>query len=128
MLYFGCGEKYSYCDGGWDLRLKIVNNSNENMWVFHSASYPDTSFLSTINDYTHSRNGYIKSGEEQIQGERCRWDDYFNNYVKSDTVMFFFVLDEGQGLDKLDEIHTILKRMDLTLSDLYSMNWTIYYP
>lgn len=135
--FSSCGDKDpKYCDGGWDTRLKIVNNSANGIYVMHSAAYPDTnSYYSYKNDAISKYGvGYVNANSTNIQGERCTWDDYFRDNVKSDTLMVFLILDEGQGdafhldIQKLIEKHTVLKRYDLSLDDLQKMNWTITYP
>lgn len=132
-----CGDKDpKYCDGGWDTRLKVVNNSANGLYVMHSACYPDTNSYNSLVNYEVSKCGvgFVTSNTTNIQPERCTWDNYFRDNVKSDTLMVFLILDEGQGgkfhldLEKLIEKHTVLKRYDLTLKNLEKMNWTITYP
>lgn len=129
--FSSCGDKDpKYCDGGWDTRLKIVNTSDKSIYVYHSAAYPDTNSYSLFTNYDISkpRSGYIRANDSIIKRESCTWDDYFEKYVNSDTLMIFVILDEGQGQDHLKDHHTVLKRYDLTLQDLEKMNWTVTYP
>lgn len=137
ISFSSCGDKVpKYCEGGWDTRLKIVNNSANGIYVMHSAAYPDTNSYSSLNNYSISKFsvGYVNANSNNIQRERCTWDNYFTKNVKSDTLMIFIILDEGQGgslhldLEKLKERHTVLKRYSLTMQDLEKQNWTITYP
>lgn len=132
-----CGDKDpGYCDGGWDTRMKIINNNTEGLYIMHSAAYPDTNSYYSLNNYSESKYsiGYVNGISEFVQREHCTWDEYFNRYVHSDTLMIFIILDEGQGgkyhinTEGLLEQHTVLKRYDLTLQNLENMNWTITYP
>lgn len=124
-----------HCDDGWDVRMKIVNNTPTGIYIISSAAYPDTnSYNSISNDKVSFGFEYVNANSSNILSQLCSWDDYFRANVKSDTLMVFILLDEGQGgrlhldLEKIMEKHTVLKRHDLTIQDLERMNWTITYP
>jgi len=126
LASISCKDKYPHCNGKWDERLNFVNNSDSAVYVVHSVDYPDT-ISTNLENHSKARLNYYEKKASGLQLELCDWDDYYNQ-IESGIVMFFVILDEGQTQEKILENHTLLKRYDLTLQDLESMNWKLVYP
>ncbi len=137
-LSFNCcndKENHDFCEGEWDSRLKVANQSDSSIWAIHSAGYPDTNSVSAFKNYKMGET-YILPNSSKTHYELCTWEAFFDDYVNSDTLMIFIVKSEvtpediikNNGLNQLINNHSVLKRFDLTLDDLKNMNWTITYP
>jgi len=113
-----------------DDRLKIKNNSQENIYYDFSYDYPDTSI-----DHYYPRNDpnvyLVKSNSEKKYTSRAKWEAVFGSEIPSDTLLLFifdsYVL-ETIPWDTVRKKYLILKRYDLSYDDLERMNWTITYP
>jgi len=127
-----CGDKNTpdYCQDGYDTRMKIVNNADYSIYVYTSVLYPDTNSYKLFSNIEASmtRGGKTEAHSTKSTFIPCTLEAFFKNHVKSDTLMVFFIKDEGQGEDHLKDHHTVLKRYDLTLQELENKNWTITYP
>ena len=110
-----------------DIRyLKVRNNSENKILVKFSTQFPDTSFL--FKDL--GQVGGIEAWEEESFLSKLGWD-YLAQRNESSTLIFF-VFDSrifSQYPDSIiEQEYMILKRYDLSLNELESMNWTIMYP
>jgi hypothetical protein len=130
MSIISCCKTDHCASGGRDLRLKVNNNLDSSIYIYYSAAYPDTNSYLTFTNYqlSQSSGGKFNSKSQEILSVGCSWDSYYEKFVKSDTLMIFFIKDEGQGEDHLKDHHTVLKRYDLTLQNLEKKNWIITYP
>jgi hypothetical protein len=114
--------------GGEDDRLLIKNNSDKDIYTYAQSNYPDTS-ISSYNPSFSKENYLVLAHSEKRLISRSWEQDIIRG--QSDTLMIF--LYDAQVLDSIlwDTVKTnylVLKRYDLSLQDLESMNWTVTYP
>lgn len=110
-----------------DIRyLKIRNNSENRIILKCSTQFPDTSFV--LQDLRIVAG--IEAGAEESVISKNGWDNLVQKNESS--TLIFFVFDSGIFSQYPDSIieqeYMILKRYDLSLNELESMNWTIIYP
>ncbi len=112
--------------------IEIFNHEKTKKYVSFDNLYPDTS-LYDPNPALSPETNKVLAGETSKSVLRLRgnWDGYFNNHIPLDTLMIF-VYDaevlENTTWDTVKANYMVLKRYDLSLKDLESMNWTITYP
>jgi hypothetical protein len=110
---------------GYDNRLWVYNNSNRNVCFETYNHYPDTS-IGIFKPYFSVEPG--DSSPIRIQGT---WENYFNDAIKSDTLMIFVF--DAHIVDSLDwyvirQQQRYIKRYDLSYEELKNRNWRIIYP
>lgn len=103
--------------------VSVYLNDNEN----HSAVYPDTT-ISSIQDGIVE----IPKGEKKaVAGGSASWDSVFKVSVPNDTLsLIVFHTDtlSKYPWTEIREEYKILKRYDLSLSDLERLDFTVAYP
>jgi|AntDeeMinimDraft_5_1070356.scaffolds.fasta_scaffold02449_5 hypothetical protein len=119
--------------------ITVVNNTDKAIYVKGNYRYPNT------DAYKNSQNplnsGYSKVlAHESSQGHNksetalpsfgdC-YEAIYSSLIESDTMMVY-IFDgptlETKGYNYIKENELVLKRYDLTLKDLDSLNWTITY-
>lgn len=134
MLFFGstCNKEIGDCHK----HINIINNSDNAIYVMGDTHYPDTSyfgyFSSPISDSFSNKITSNSESNRPLQNRDC-WETVFNYGVQipSDTLMIFIFDEKVLKSVKWETIvkdYMVLKRYDLSLQDLESMNWTITYP
>ena len=127
LISSNCNDDFK---GKYDYRLKIRNDSKQNIYFDIGFDYPDTS-LNFGNPINNKNTLYVTMNNEQTIRSSTRWEYLFSDYLPSDTLMLF-VFDakaiESTAWDTIQKKYLILKRYDLSLYDLEDLNWTITYP
>lgn len=115
--------------------LFLVNKSNQSLAYYlaiddgisSNTAYPDT--LLPVDKIT---SGTVPPFEtKMIEDSGLKWEIIFDTYLPQDTLsVFIFNADTLSSVSwsKIREEYLILKRYDLSLSDLEEMDWTITYP
>lgn len=113
--------------------ITFVNKTNKTIYVVGSGEYPN------IEDYKYNSDPLNNSYDTKVSANEasknvlptsgnCHEAIYSN--IKS-GIMMVYVFDgptlETQGWDYIKTNNLVLKRYDLTLKDLESMNWTITF-
>jgi len=126
MITIGCGRNIL---GPEDDRLEIKNESSLPIYTYDQFTFPDT----TIALYNPSKvdvNKVLPHGKVHIP-TRGSWESTFAERIPSGKLMIF-IYDaktlETTPWDTVRKKYLILKRYDLTLKDLESLNWTVTYP
>ena len=103
--------------------FKIKNNSNTS--IFYAYSYPDTS-LAKINNIPYSNENQthnIIAKDSLYEG---------TNVLELNPICLMFIFNantiETTPWDSIVKHYTVLKRYQLTKSDMEKSNWTITYP
>lgn len=108
-------------------QIKLVNKSNEHLALYFSNAYPDTS-VKYVADCGCKE---IKSGITGACMERYGWKDHVYSLCKGGKLsLFLFNRDSINQYtwDTVEAKYMIVKRWDLSIADLETMNWTITYP
>jgi hypothetical protein len=109
--------------------LTIQNNSNSDVYYY---IWSDTTLDDANNPFPGNISTY-KCPSKQSKVDRLRdcWEtDYFPKALngKISTYIFDAHIIETNSWDTIVKKYMILKRYELTLLDLDSLNWTITYP
>ncbi len=103
--------------------MRIHNNTNDTIFVCAGYNYPDTTLSSKkpslLMVYPNTRNGGLDS--------ETHWADKVDNDTLS---IFVFNKDTVDAYDwaQIRDDYKIIKRYDLSISELDEMSWTIKYP
>lgn len=92
----------------------------------YGTMYPDTTLPS---DNQYVING-IKEGTRYIYDSGIKWEEIFEKLPQDTLSVFIFHTDtlNKYTWEKVRDDYMILKRYDMSLEDLESLNWTITYP
>ena len=102
--------------------ILIKNNSNSEISVSPSTTFPDTIIKCPLGHYE------IKAGESHEEYQRNGWEPRLGKpqYIQ------FYILDphivDSLPCDSISKNHLIIKRYQLSVDDLNSMNWIVNYP
>jgi hypothetical protein len=113
-----------------DSILTVVNNTDRDK-LFVSSFNDDTliNIFSFLKDDFQMNSAAIKSNSKKEF--KSNWI-YSLTYNGDSGIMHGFIFDKQtvveQPWDTIVENNLVLKRYDLSLQDLESMNWTITYP
>jgi hypothetical protein len=106
-------------------RITVQNNSGEIVNVFLSKVYPDTS-LPAVKPLLRG----ILPGSNTFLDSEEKWEKVFDE-LPQDTLSLFVLSSDTVVAHSWDEIrdeYKILKRYDLSYSDLSNNDWTVSYP
>jgi len=116
-----------FCNAGCDklvdysLFIKIQNNSSDTIRCFASYNYPDTSLPFNKPSLQMIRpQGYTKIEDTKLE-----------NVSTKDTILVFILREDTVDKYSWDVIRSqykILKRYNVTISDLQKQNGTVTYP
>jgi hypothetical protein len=112
----------------YDFRLKVVNNSNKSIYADYYQSYPDTTLAANSKfgnfDKKVNPNGTITLGRGGT------WERAFKEDIQQKILVFIFdaSIVENTPWDTIRSKYLVLKRYDLTLKDLDSLNFKAAYP
>lgn len=113
--------------------LRLINNFSHSIGFYFATGgqygilYPDTT-LPVSNKYVIYK---LKSGDTYEYDSGISWDKIFKDQLPSDTLsIYIFHTDTLTTYDWsiIRNQHKILKRYDLSLSDLKNRNFIINYP
>jgi len=113
-----------------DSTLTIVNNSAEEL-IYITSIQDDTTLekMEFIKDKVQYEALTIKANS--LIEDESNWIYSFTNNETPDTLRVFLFAKNtivNTEWDQIESEYLILKRYDLTLSDLDSLDWTITYP
>lgn len=116
--------------------IMFKNNSLKPVYITAEDSYPDTLFFQHYSGLVHnSHTQKVEPNSINTEGLRTTpscWENVINGArITSDTLMIYvFDADDIENLSwtEVTQNYLVLKRYDLSLSDLEEMNWTITYP
>jgi|WetSurMetagenome_2_1015567.scaffolds.fasta_scaffold293107_2 hypothetical protein len=125
LMANSCKEGGSY----YDYKLKVINKSNMTIYAEYTMSPIDTLLPYTQSPFNHSPDKAAPNGTITL-GRGGSWEDAFNKVVNQKLRIFIFnasIVDDTPW-ETVKKNYIILKRYDLSLHDLDSLNWTIKYP
>jgi hypothetical protein len=111
--------------------INLVNNSGHSIGYYFATGgkygtyYPDS--LPETNDYiAYDISKVLQPGYES----HLNWEKFFQTLPKDTLSVFIFHTDtlNKYSWKEIRDGYKILKRYDLSLTDLERMNWTITYP
>lgn len=111
--------------------IEFVNNSTKNLYVrINDANYPDT--LIRLGDIRKSKNYFFvaaKTSNSTILRDNSPWEYSIKDFRFETIMVFVFNADQIKDLpwDTVVNKYMILKRYDLNLEKLDSLNWKINY-
>ena len=115
-LNYSCNSHNDYA-----LKFDIINKSDSAIYFTLSFSYPDTSLSSFKSVPNQWQKILAHDGKNETRSS-------FN--INQTTLVFIFDAHtvETTPCDTIVKHYTVLKRYQLTKSDMGKMNWTITYP
>ena len=113
----------------YDFRLKVINKSNKTIYAETSGAYPDTSLVFTVSPFNHNPDKAAPEGTINIV-HGGSWEEAFNGNIHQKLIVFIFdaAIADNMPWDTIKKKYLILKRYDLTLNDLDSLNFKVTYP
>ena len=125
LVLSSCDTKNSY----FDYRLKVINNSDKTIYAENSAAYPDTSLIFTISPFNHNPDK-AAPGETISIVRGGSWEEAFNENIHQKLIIFIFdaAIADSTPWETIKKNYLILKRYDLTLKDIDSLNFKVIYP
>jgi hypothetical protein len=117
-----CESKY------YDYRLKILNNSNNYIYADFYRSYPDTTL--SINSHFGGLDHKVSPNGEITLARGGSWERAFQDDIQQKLLIFIFdaKIIENIPWDTIRNKYLVLKRYELTLKDLDSLNFKVSYP
>ena len=123
----------SKCEKAMDYsyEINLVNNAEHSIGYYfatggeHGTFYPDS--LPETNEYIiYDISKVLRPGYES----HLEWEKFFQALPNDTLSVFIFHTDtlNKYTWGEVRDGYMILKRYDLSLEDLESMNWTITYP
>jgi hypothetical protein len=122
------------CEKAMDNRYAVYleNNANHPIGCYFGLGgnfgtmYPDTT-LPKSNQYIINE---IKASSRSIYDSGIKWEEIFEDLPQDTMSVYIFHTDtlNKYTWEEVRNGYMILKRYDLSLEDLESMNWTITYP
>lgn len=112
--------------------IKFVNQTDKELYVQTSGSYPDTTFVNgEFPNPLLSDLNRILPNETNTMALAARYSFEEKFSYSYDTLMIF-VFDaavlETNPWETVQQDYKVLKRYELSFDDLQRMNWTITYP
>lgn len=104
--------------------IKIQNNSSDTIQFYESYNYPDTAI-----DVTKPRLKMVYPSKYSSLESEKDWSEVL--VPPKDTISIFILSKDTvdkYDWEKIRVEYNILKRYDLSLSDLQNNNWMITYP
>lgn len=118
-IFSNCSKEDTHITIGFN------NKTAKNIEINVSYNYPDTSIT-----YESFRGGYIAKPYTRTPLNR-EWEKEIELYSESGVVMLFLFDSDTMrvyGKEGVIEGYKILKRYDLSLKELDSLNWELTYP
>lgn len=114
--------------------IKVINEWIKPIYITCDTHYPDTlhfgHFSSPALDPYMNKVIEGTSNDRALRSRDC-WEVVFDTRIPSDTLMVYVF--DAEVLETVPwsivvQDHLVLKRYNLSLSDLRQMNWLITYP
>ena len=125
-----CGDKEDNCHK----TITFKNKSTDTLYVVGSTFYPDTSIYSGIPNPILDPNFTMVLPDENntrvLWGKDCI-ELAFKFSIPSDTMMIYVFDAKTLKVNTWETVksnYLVLRRYDLSLQDLESLNWIIAYP
>ena len=112
----------------YDFRLKVINKSDKTIYADFYQSYPDT-ILSMHSHFDNSANKAVPNGiVTLVRGGT--WETAFKGNIQQKLMIFIFdaATVDNTPWDTIRKNYLILKRYDLSLKELDSLNFKVTYP
>jgi hypothetical protein len=125
ILLLSCSRS---CDNPLGLpvayKLHVLNNSPSSVYYLISKVYPDTSIRDSF------QLGGLAPSKQQPYESRKTWPKFFEALPRDTLSIFFFSPDTVHKYDwkKVQGKYLILKRKDISLTDLEASDYTVTYP
>ncbi len=109
------------------LQLSIDNKSSKVLAAYYSLEYPDTTIVANYEKHLFGIPPNKKVGDDYSDK---KWSDVFARTPKDTLSVFIFSGDTvaAYSWDEIRSGYKVLKRLDLSQSDLEAMNYTVTYP
>ena len=126
LFLFGCPDS----EGDADSTITFVNKSDKTILDYSkSFIYPDTAIVMGTSPFDEKVKQFAIKPNSTYKKED-NWKSYLSK--SKSGVMTIFLFDKAVvdtvPWNKIREDYLILKRYELTLQQLDSLNWTITYP
>ncbi|MFN8205896.1 MAG: hypothetical protein U0T82_00610 [Bacteroidales bacterium] len=111
------------------LKLRIYNNSNAPIYATWSLDFPDTTLTYVQDPTLDPQFGRVEAKNLQGKHYDSPTKEIFDG--SRDTLLVFIFdapLLDSTPWDTVKANYLVLKRYDLSLDDLNSINWIITYP
>lgn len=125
IIVWMCTASNCAMDYDETLHLYLINNSDQE--VKHLNYFSDT--VMPVTDRTSFRTKAL-SGKDVAVGSKT-WELTYEKDFPSDTMHFFILSSDTldkYGWEQVQGDYNILVRYDLSLQDLYTLNFRIVYP
>ena len=115
-------------DNYYDYRLNVLNKSIKTIYVESSYSFPDTLLRYTSSPFNHNPDKAAPN-ETVIVTRGGSWEEAFKQQIHDKLIIFIFdaTIVDNTPWDTIKKNYIILKRYDLTLHDLDSLNFKVIY-
>jgi hypothetical protein len=113
-----------------DERLRIINNSDIDVYVEQASHRVDTDYIPLYYDIGNDPKKYkVYSGETKKYVVFQKWEDIFLFYKVDTLSLFIFDAEiiENTIWHTIPMEFKFLQRYDFTLTDLERMNWMVVY-
>lgn len=117
----------SHCGMDVEYPLFFKNTSNKNLKYAIGRNYPDT--IPMVEDIRVVTIDALSS--RSIEWSGVEWKYIYESYYASDTMSLFILSCDTlakYSWDQIREDYNILVRYDLSLKDLYKLDFRIVYP
>ena len=112
--------------------IPTVNNSDKQLYVIANLSYPDTTFYHPwpIDRYHEWVNAKSSNENTLESGWNCHESNFIYKYPADTLMVWIFDVQENMhmGWDSVIDNHVVLQNYYLSIKDLQSLDWRIYYP
>lgn len=132
ILFFNqaCGDRLVDCHK----TITFTNKTSDTLYVISAYEYPDTMAFRILPNPLldpYSTQVFPYEDNTKVLFSRDCLELVFKDFIPYDTLMVYVF--DGQVLkthpwDSVKANYLVLKRYDLSLEDLVSMNWEITFP
>jgi hypothetical protein len=129
LLCFGLFLNSCFKDKEEDTKIRVMNNSNDTIYMSFTTEFPDTLFIHMSNPLNNPQFSLIRPSSMQDKFYNSPSKGIFSDKIDTLSVFIFskYVLMNYQW-DIVKSKYMILKRYDLGLNDLEKLNWIVTYP
>jgi hypothetical protein len=114
--------------------IKFANKSENPVYITYEGTYPDT--LPVTLGVSLAKDYRVESKETNTMAFASgisEWETIFKCFTLDTLMVYVFDANKVDSLLKENPPHTssltaLVRRYDLSLSDIQKMNWVLYYP